>query len=352
MKALVTGASGFVGVHICKCLHRNGHYVRALTRENSNLKGLENLDIDLCTGDILDVDTLIEAANNCDTIFHTAAFFSYTSHSENELMTTAIDGTANVMKAAKETGIKKIILTSSSVIFGSTTDRLVLDEHLKHPESDPSPYTLSKINQEKTAVELAEKLDIKLLTACPTVCVGSDDYNLSESNAVIVSYLDDPYKFTWPGGCNIVDVEDVAMGHLLIAEHGKPGNGYLLGSENLTWSVIHKTISKLSGMAGPHFTAGYTASYLAAAYHELISKFTQKRSLVSRVQAKMVGRYYWYTHKRAATLGYRPISAEIALAKAISWLAASKHITAVTRNSMVLSREVYLQRENKPPELI
>ena len=189
--------------------------------------------------------------------------------------------------------------------------------------------------------EKAKALDIDMIAVCPTICVGPHDYGLSESNAMIINYLNDPFKSTWPGGCNIVSVRDVAEGHIRVAEKGQPGCRYLLGSENMEWSSIHRAISSMCGLGGPFMTAGHTSTYLAATLHEIMSIFTKRRPLVTREQAKMVGRYYWYDHRRAAALGYQPMPGRQALAEAISWLVKSPHVSGILRNSMTLSHEVY-----------
>jgi dihydroflavonol-4-reductase len=344
MKALVTGANGFVGANLVRCLLRNGYRVNALVRETSDLRSLDGLDVHIACGDIFDVHSLIKAAKGCTIIFHTAAFYSYARHSEDELMDTAREGTVQVLEAARERNIRRVVLTSSSVIFGSTTKPVRLDESQRVPEPEPPPYTVSKIEQDKIAFQLADQFGIEMVSACPTVCMGSHDYRLSESNAIIVNYLLDPLKATWPGGCNIVSVEDVALGHLLIASKGRKGHRYLLGSENLRWSEIHTAISEICGLPGPLLTAGHVACFLSGTYHEVLSFFNGRRPPVTREQAKMVGRYYWYTHKRMSALGYAPVPAKKALVSAVSWLTASEHISAPLRNSMTLSEEVYEQR--------
>jgi dihydroflavonol-4-reductase len=319
--------------------------VRAFVRPTSGLQSLDGVVAERAFGDILEVSSLIRAAQGCDVLFHVAAIFSYSRHRPDELLTVAKTGTINAIEAAKEAGVKRIVLTSTSVIYGSTLSATPLDESKRVPEPDPAPYTTSKIAQEQAGFRRAAELGIDILAACPTVCVGPHDYRLSESNAIIVNYLMDPFKATWSGGCNIVSVQDVVQGHILVAEQGQPGTHYLLGSQNLRWSTIHRAISEMCGIEGPLMTANHTSCYLAAVAQEIMSIFTNKRPLVSRAQAKMVGRYYWYRHDRAALLGYSPMPARLALAKAISWLAKSDHIPASLRSSIRLSQEVYDQRQ-------
>jgi dihydroflavonol-4-reductase len=344
MRALVTGANGLIGANLVRGLLNQGHWVRAFVRPTSDLRSLDGIEVELAFGDILESDTLIKAAKGCDVLFHVAAIFSYSRHKPEELITIARQGTINAVEAVKEAGIKRLVLTSSSVVFGSTLDPIPLDEGKRVPEPDPAPYVTSKILQEEVGFGRAAELGIDMIAACPTICVGPHDYGLSESNAIIVNYLKDPFKATWPGGCNIVSVHDVVQGHILLAERGQSGEHYLLGSQNLRWSKIHRIISEMCGIEGPLMTANHTSCYLAATVQELMSFFTHKRPLVSRVQAKMVGRYYWYRHDRAAMLGYNPMPARQALANAISWLVKSDHISGSLRTSMRLSQEVYDQR--------
>jgi dihydroflavonol-4-reductase len=344
VRALVTGANGFIGAHLVRGLLDQGYQVRAFVRTTSDLRSLEGVQVEKVYGDILEVNTLINAARGCDVLFHVAAIFSY-SKQPDELMAVARTGTINAVEAAKAAGIRRIVLTSSSVIFGSTTAPTPLDESERTPEPDPAPYVVAKIAQEQAGFRRAAELGIDMLAACPTICIGSRDYGLTESNAIVVNYLLDPFKATWPGGCNIVSVRDVVQGHILIAERGEPGGRYLLGAENLHWSAIHSMISELCGIEGPLMTANHTSCYLAALAQEIASLFTNKRPIVTRAQAKMVGRYYWYRHDRAARLGYTPMPARSALVRAISWLVASEHVPHSVRSTIRLSQEVYDQRQ-------
>lgn len=344
MKALVTGANGLIGSNLVRKLLEHGHRTRAFVRPTSDLRSLEGVDAELVYGDVLNADSLIQAARGCDVMFHAAAIFSY-SHDQKELDAIAETGTINAVEAAHAAGVKRIVLTSSSVVFGSSRSPVVLDERRRSPESDPAPYIVSKLRQEQAGFGRAAELGVDMLAACPAISVGPHDYGLSESNAIIVSYLKDPLKSTWPGGCNIVAVEDVALGHILIAKHGQPGESYLLGSENLTWSAIHRIVSEMCGVDGPLIKANHTTCYLSATAYELMSLITGKKPRATRTQAKMVGRYYWYSHNRAATLGYHPMPARQAIARAASWLAQSEHISSSQRNAMQLSSEVYACRQ-------
>jgi dihydroflavonol-4-reductase len=233
-----------------------------------------------------------------------------------------------------------VVLTSSSVSCGSSPRPEPRDErdHLRDPDA-PS-YYLMKARQEREALELADELDLDLVAVCPAITVGGPDYRLLPSNAIIVNYLNDPFSFTFPGGCNVVHVEDVALGHVLAAEKGERGERYLLGSENMLWADIHQTIANLCGVRGPTLTATLTAAYLAASAMELGARWTKKAPASTRAEAKALGRYYWYRNDRAETLGYRPRSSRRALAQAIAWLIESPHVPRATRARLNPSTEV------------
>jgi len=347
MKALVTGANGLIGSNLVRALLARHYDVRGLVRPTSDRRALEGLDVELAVGDILDFDSLMDAVEGCDLVFHVAAIFSYSRHGPETLMDTAVTGTNNVLDAAQEANVRRVVLTSSSVVFGSTVAATVLTEAAAAPEADPVPYVLSKIEQEKAAFRKAGDLNLDIVAVCPTICVGPHDYGLSESNAVIINYLNDPFRATWPGGCNIVAAADVAAGHVQAAERGASRQRYILGGENLSWRQIHTMVSAMCGVPGPLMTATHTSSYLAAAFHEAVSHFTGKRPLVTRDQATMVGRHYWYDHSRAQALGYRPMPGRQALIKAVSWLVTSEHVSAALRHRMTLADDIYEDRRQE-----
>jgi len=138
---------------------------------------------------------------------------------------------------------------------------------------------------------------------------------------------------------------DVARGHLLLLDRGTPGTRYLLGSDDLTWREVHGCIAELCGIEGPYYETGHTASYLVATADELLSRvFRGRRQLATRTQARMVGRYYWCRHDRAAALGFEPRPARQALAEALSWLVGSHHVSREARARLRLSPELYRVR--------
>ncbi len=345
MRALVTGASGLIGSHLVSALVGSGHDVRALVRDAGRSAVPDGVPVTVA--DLLDATADIDAAcAGCDVVFHAAAHFAYGGISPAVLHDTAVVGTERVLRACARTSVGRVVVTSSSVVFGYSRDGSEIDEGAGLADSlgtgaGESPYVAAKISQHRCALELGERLGLDVRMACPTMTLGPSGVRLGPSNGLIVAYLMDPLRCTYPGGCNLVSVRDVALGHLLIADRGAAGGCYLLGSANMTWRELHTTIAELAGVAVPRLELTHSLAYLAATVDEVRAALAHRVALSTREQAEMVGRRYWYAHAKALGIGYSPMPARDALIETISWLSASPHVTRETRINMRLSDEVY-----------
>jgi dihydroflavonol-4-reductase len=345
MHALVTGANGLIGASVVRALLRRGHFVRALIRKTSRLDAIQGLPIEVVRGDVLRRPQIERAARGCDVVFHTAGHFTYGVHDLPTLERTAVDGSVAVLEAAKRTGIRRVVVTSSSVVFGYANEPRVLDESSPiHAGLNEPPYVVSKVRQDLAVTTRAAELGIDVVLTCPTMVIGPFATVLGPSNGAIVTYLADPFRLTYRGGCNLVSSDDVGTGHVIVAERGRRGEHYVLASENLEWEEIHSTIAELAGLPRPSMLAGRTACLLAARAEEWRARLERRRALTTREQAQMIGRYYWYAHDKAAALGYAPGPARHALASAIGWLATTPHVSRAVRADMSLGSEVYAAR--------
>jgi dihydroflavonol-4-reductase len=346
MKALVTGANGLVGSNLIRELLGQGHEVRGMVRATSDLRSVAGQPVELIEGDVRDAGALERAADGCEVMFHAAAVFAYWGYSEAELERITVDGTRNALLAARAAGVRRVVLTSSSVVCGSSTRPTERDEEYSLHDRDPPFYFLAKARQEQHACALAHRIGMELVAVCPTMTVGPHDYRLVPSNKAIISYLEDPFRITFPGGCNIVHVQDIARGHILAAQRGAPGCRYLLGGENIEWSLLHRTVAELCGVAAPAMLATHTAAYLGACAMEAAALLTGSAPAGTRAEAKTLGRYYWYRHDRAAILGYAPRPARQALAEAIAWLLGSPHVSPSLRSRLRPGHEVLMHNQD------
>lgn len=346
MTTLVTGANGLIGAHVVRALLGEGRVVRALTRAAGDRSSLDGLAVETVTGDVLDAGTVRAAAGGCEVVIHTAVPFAYTGQVDDDVGRVAVEGTANVLRAAWSAGARRVVVTSSSIVFGGREAPVNVDESagLIDPAGHPG-YVVAKVRQDAAALQLAAALDLDVVLVCPTMSMGPFGSRLTPSNAVIVQYLADPLRLTYPGGINVVDVADVGRGHVLAADAGRPGAHYLLGGQDLTFAQVHAIIAELAGVAPPRFALTRASAYLAATAEEQRARLGRRRPLTTRDQAVMAGRFYWYDSSRAvAELGYRSRPAREALARAIAWLAASPHVTREMRAAMHLHADVVAAR--------
>ncbi len=344
MRTAVTGANGLVGAHVVRALLEAGHEPVPVVRERADLRGLTGLDAPLARADTRSPNDLMRAFDGAEVVVHCAAVYSY-SEDASRLERANVDGTRRVMEAASETGVRRVVLTSSSVTCGSSAGPQQRDESGAIESEWVPSYFRTKVRQEQVAAEAAATRGLELVVACPTVVLGGPDWRLVPSNAVLVRYLLDPTRTTFPGGCNVVAVGDVARGHVLLAEHGNPGKRYLLGGENLGWRTLHTMVSELTGISGPHLTGSRSNAWLAASLAEGIARLTGKPSLATREEARTVGRWYWYSSASAAELGYAARPARSTIAGALAWLVTSPHVPRLVRESLTLAQEVYDERE-------
>jgi len=345
MRIAITGASGLIGGNVAIASLDRGHDVVALAREGSNIEALETAGVAIQRADICNEGhQLCAAFAGTDIVIHTAATFSY-HHSVAHLRQTAVDGTANVLSAAAEAGVRRVVLTSSSVVFGFSETPHVVDDTGPIVKSNEDPaYVAAKVAQDCLALGLAEKLGVELVIACPTITVGRTSSALGPSNSLILAYLADVTRSTYAGGCNIVSAADVGRGHVILAERGSPNQHYLLGSENVSWAELHSEIGRLTGVGGPNMELSSSLARAAAYVEEVRAKLECRPPLSTRAQASMLGRYYWYDDSRARALGYEPMSAAKALLEAVSWLIASSHVSRELRTQIRLAADVQRYR--------
>lgn len=351
MRTLVTGANGLLGSNLVRELLKDGHQVRALVRKTSNAKGLEGLDVEIVHGDVRDAKALRAAADGCEVLFHTAAVFSYWGYDRDEMIATARDGTIHALDAAKDAGLRRVVLTSSTTILGDTPGPTPMDESYARSDAGGVDYFETKTLQEKLARERAKEIGIEVVYPAPAIMLGPHDHRPSTGLESVINYLQDPLKLTYPGGCNYLHAADAARGHMLLADKGVPGERYILCGDNLEWTDAHRIISELAGVKGPGMRMGRGPAYVAATLMELGSAITKKPPLATRKLAKQIGRYFFYKGDKAKALGFSARPAREVFADAIAWLLIAPHMTEAARRAMKPAPEVLAARaalEQKP----
>lgn len=246
---LVTGATGFLGSTITRLLLDSGYRLRVLHRPTSRLDLLEGLDLERAVGDILQPDTLHPALEGVQFLFHAAAQSDYWQNPQG-VTRTAVEGTRNVIQAARKAGVRRAVLTSSAAALGvPESGERIDEEHAFNLPPERFPYGYAKHLSEQVAREAAgEGLELVILN--PSIVLGPGDINRISGSMVIEAARG--LGFFWvEGGFNAVHVQDVAQGHLAALTRGQPGQRYLLGGENLTYYQAFSTLNRITGHPPP-----------------------------------------------------------------------------------------------------
>jgi len=246
---LVTGSTGFIGSALCRALVGHGYSVRSLHRKTSPLDVLADLPVERVVGDILEPETLRSAFKGVDWVFHTAAQSDYWRYPELVLRT-SIEGTRNVMLAAEEAGVQRVMLTSSIAAMGiPLRGELLTEEHNFNLPPNQFTYGYSKCQAELEARKIAAR-GTELVILNPSIVLGPGDINLV--SGTFVTEAAKGWGFFWvDGGANYIHVDDVVTGHLTGARNGRPGERYILGGENLPYREVFTILTEIVGRRPP-----------------------------------------------------------------------------------------------------
>jgi dihydroflavonol-4-reductase len=245
---LVTGASGFVGSHVARALVERGDRVRVTLRASSSRDALDGLDVEVATAQLGDRAALRRALRGVDRVFHVAGTTNLRA-TPAELSRVNVEGTRTVMEEALRAGVERVVHTSSVGAVGPARAHGVVDERAPFPAALGVPYAESKHAAETEALRVAARgLDVVIV--CPAHVFGRGDLGPT-STGVVRRFLLRRIPAFVPGAINIVDVADVAAGHLLAEERGAAGERYILGTRNYTWERLFAELERFSGIEGP-----------------------------------------------------------------------------------------------------
>src|SRR5436190_5976513 len=251
-KTLVTGGTGFVGVHLVRALARRGDELRLLAREQSNTDLLEGIEFERVTGDVTDRDSVRRAMKDVERVFHVAGTTSMRTGARDRVLEINVGGTRNVMEEALRAGVTRAVLTSSSSAVGAAGPGETIDEDQPFTVGRLGiAYINSKHEAELVAMRVAAK-GLPVVIVNPSFVLGPDDPNPSgTSNALVRRLLLRRVPGYLDGAINVVDVRDVATGHLLADERGQEGERYLLTGRNFTQQRLFADLSRIAGVPAP-----------------------------------------------------------------------------------------------------
>ncbi|HXK08431.1 MAG TPA: hopanoid-associated sugar epimerase [Vicinamibacteria bacterium] len=316
---LVTGGTGFVGGHVVEALVAAGRSVRCLVRPGSGRR-LAGAPVELVSGDLREPASLPPALEGVDTVYHCAADYRLGLPDPRPLHETNVSGTEHLLRAAAEAGVRRVVHTSSVGALGLRRDGIPADEATPVSLGEiVGPYKRSKYDAEQVALRWCAR-GLPVVIVNPSTPVGERDGKPTPTGRIIVDFLNGGIPAYVDTGLNLVDVRDVAAGHLLAAARGRPGERYILGHRNLSFREMLEMLARLAGRRPPRLRLPHVVPLAVAAVDEGISRLLGRTPRISLEAVRMSAHHMYFDASKAVrelALPQSPV--EEALARAIAW---------------------------------
>ena len=321
MKAFVTGATGFVGSHVARALAEQGADLRLLVRATSRTENISNLRAEIAPGDLRDLASLRNAMSGCEFVFHVAADYRLWVRDPEEMYRVNVEGTRAIIKAAQDSGVRRVIYCSSVATIGFAADGSIADESSPVSLEDMvGHYKRSKFMAEQVALEAGHG-GANVVVVNPTTPVGEGDIKPTPTGRIIVDFLNRKFPAYVDTGLNVVDVREVARGHLLAMERAVPGERYILGSQDLTLKQILDKLSALTGLPSPTIKVPHAVAMGFALFDQFFTGTLRGKEPRATIDAVRMGRKKMFASSAKAEreLGYRIVPVQDALRRAATW---------------------------------
>src|SRR5271165_1320999 len=325
MKCFVTGATGFLGSHVARQLLARGAELRLLVRPSSRTDNIDDLAAERVVGDLRDPESLKKGMAGCEFVFHVAADYRLWARHGQELYDSNVEGTRNLLQAARGTGVRRVVYTSSVATMGFGNNGRLTDEGTPVTISNMiGDYKRSKFMAELLAIEAAQAGQ-NVVIVNPTTPIGERDIKPTPTGQIVVDFLRHKFPAYVDTGLNLVDVVDCAKGHLLAMEKAVPVERYILGGENLTLKQILDKLAVITGLASPKVKLPYAVAFATGFVDTLVTGRMLKREPRVTLDAVRIGRKKMYvtSAKAERELGWNPGPVDEALRRAVEWFRAN-----------------------------
>ena len=321
---LVTGATGHVGNVLVRKLLRQGEKVRALILPGESRESISGLNVEAFEGDILNTDSVFESLHGIKGIFHLAGIISIMPGPNPFVRRVNVDGTKNILHAAMEKGIKKLVYTSSIHAI-QRVEKGVIDESVPYDMNNPyGAYDRSKAEATLEVLNAARS-GLEAVVTCPTGVIGPYDFRGSMMGAVIhdaaaakpTLYVDGAYDF--------VDVRDVADGLIAAAEHGRRGESYILSGQKISVRYLLETVREITGKHFFQMKIPFDLAKFAALFTPLYYQLAKATPRFTPYSLEVLQSNSNISHAKATReLGYLPRSLFESIKDTVKWFLEKK----------------------------
>ena len=318
---LVTGASGFVGSAVAKCLLQAGHAVRALVRPTSSRMNLADPRLEIVAGDISDADSVARAMIGVRYLFHVAADYRLWARNPRDIVRTNVEGTRTVMSAAQRVGVERIVYTSSVAALASRPDGAPSDETLQLAAANAvGAYKYSKVVAERLVEAMVAEQKLPAVIVNPSTPIGPGDVRPTPTGRIIIEAAAGRMPVYVDTGLNLVHVDDVAAGHVAALQKGRIGERYILGGQDVLLGDMLREIARRVGRPPPRLRLPRQLIFPIAYGAEAIAHFTGREPFVTTTGLRLAkDRMFFTSAKAERELGYTARPYGEAIAEAIAW---------------------------------
>jgi dihydroflavonol-4-reductase len=284
------------------------------------------LEVEVLTGDLRDRESLDRAVAGCGAVFHVAADYRLWAKDPGELYRSNVDGTRNLLEAARRAGVERVVYTSTVGCIGIPEDRPGSEDVEVHLEEMAGAYKRSKFQAEQLALKFA-RAGLPVVIVNPTAPIGDHDFKPTPTGKIVVDFLKGAMPAFVDTGLNLVDVEDISDGHLLALEQGRSGERYILGCENLTLEQILTRLAGISGGHAPRWRIPYAVAYAAGLASTGWANLTGHEPRAPLDAVKMARKKMFVSLDKARReLGFNPRPVDGALKRAVDWFRANGYV--------------------------
>lgn len=321
MPILVTGASGFIGTNLVKALVAQGQSVRILRREWSDMLGLRDVPLEEHIGDIRDFETVRQATADCSQVYHVAALLKIAPFERERFYRTNVLGTENVARAALETGVERMVHTSTIGTVGYGNESQPATEETQFNLGQfRLPYIDTKREAEELILRYHREEGLPVVVVNPGYVFGPWDRRPG-LNRILELADQGKLWFYVEGGLSVVDVNDVAQGHLLAMERGRPGERYILSNQNLTYKEFLSMANEFVGHAPPKWKVPYSLLLALGFVGEALGRVFGFNPQISARVARMTRiTHYVSAEKARRELGWNTTPLAESFARTFDWI--------------------------------
>jgi dihydroflavonol-4-reductase len=317
---LVTGGTGHLGNVLIRELLGQGQAVRVLVLPGEDCRAIQNLSIERVEGDITRPETLPPAMAGIRNVYHMAALVSIISGQEDLLKKINVQGTQNMLDAARQAHVRRFIYTSSIHALARPPKGVTINESLPFDPNNPAgAYDRSKA-EASLLVQQAVREGLDAVIVCPTGVVGPHDYRRSEMGEMILEWMSTKVSLLIEGFFDFVDVRDVARGHILACENGKPGETYILGGERIHIEKIRQIVKEISQAYSPAIKIPLPLALFVTNFTQLYYNLSKTRPRFTRYSLEtLISNSMISSEKARKELGYRARSLQESLRDTVNW---------------------------------